>query len=263
MLKRELKINFKSLIIWSTIAISLCLIVFLVYPSIINSDSHQSMDEMLKMFPDEVLKAFNMDITGIDSVFGWFKTEGAMFIAIIGGLYSSILGATILVKEENDKTIEFLYSKPVKRSNIVTAKIVTGIVNIFIFTTIVTIFNLCGMAASNDLDLVPFLLITVSPIFIYYMLFFISLFISTFLRKTKQAMSIGIAVVFISYFLQMIGNMSESIEFIKYFSVFEFVSTRYIILNNSLDMKYILIGLGIIALCIFGTYKNYRRKELV
>ena len=263
MLKRELKINFKSLIIWVNIAIILCLIVFLVYPSIINGEETQSMNEMLKMFPEDILKAFNMDIAGIDSVFGWFKTEGTVFLGIIGGLYAAILGSTILVKEENDKTIEFLYSKPINRSNIVTSKIIAGIINIFIFTIVITLFNLFGMMLSKDLDLIPFLLITTAPIFIYCMLFFISLFISTFLRKTKQAMSIGIAIVFISYFLQIIGNMSKNIEFIKYFSAFEFVSSRYIILNNRLDMKFILIGLVVIGLCILGTYKNYNKKELV
>ena len=37
MFKREMKINLKSVMIWTSILIGLFLVVFLVYPSIVNS----------------------------------------------------------------------------------------------------------------------------------------------------------------------------------------------------------------------------------
>ena len=123
MFKREMKINFKSFVIWTSILIGLFLIVFLVYPSIINSENMEMMDEMMKMFPEEMLKAFNMDISSIDTAFGWLKTEGFVFVLLITGIYSGILGSNILLKEESDKTIEYLNSVPVTRKNIVINKI--------------------------------------------------------------------------------------------------------------------------------------------
>ena len=51
MLKRELKVNLKSFLIWTIILILLFLVVFLMYPSIINSEIIEMMDEMMKMFP--------------------------------------------------------------------------------------------------------------------------------------------------------------------------------------------------------------------
>ena len=101
MFKREMKINFKSYIIWTSVLIGLFLIVFLVYPSIINSENMEMIDEMIKIFPEEILKAFNMDISSIDTAFGWLKTEGFIFVLLITGIYSGILGSNILVKEED------------------------------------------------------------------------------------------------------------------------------------------------------------------
>ena len=92
----------------------------------------QMIDEMMNMFPEEVLKAFNMDITSIDSAFGWLKTEGFVFVLLITGIYSGILGSNILLKEENDKTIEYLNSLPIKRTNIVISKVLCGIIYIFL-----------------------------------------------------------------------------------------------------------------------------------
>ena len=50
MFKREMKINFKSFLIWTLILIILFLVVFLMYPSIMNSENIQMMNEMLKVF---------------------------------------------------------------------------------------------------------------------------------------------------------------------------------------------------------------------
>ena len=69
MFKREMKINFKSFFIWLLILIGLYGFVYLMYPSIIKSDSIKMIDEMMKIFPEEVLKALNMDISSIDTAF--------------------------------------------------------------------------------------------------------------------------------------------------------------------------------------------------
>ena len=73
MLRRELKINFKSFLIWTTILVVLFLAVFSIYPSIISSDNIQMIDEMIKMFPEEMLKAFNMDGNS------WQNSQGCSF----------------------------------------------------------------------------------------------------------------------------------------------------------------------------------------
>ena len=74
MLKRELKVNLKSFIIWTSILIGMFLVVFIVYPYIITDDSLNGLDQMMKVFPKELLKAFNMDITSINTVYGWLKS---------------------------------------------------------------------------------------------------------------------------------------------------------------------------------------------
>ena len=83
MFKREMKINLKSFMIWTSILMLLFLVVYLVYPSIMNSDSVQSINAMLEMFPKEMIKAFNMDISSIDTAYGWLKTEGFVFVLLL------------------------------------------------------------------------------------------------------------------------------------------------------------------------------------
>ena len=59
------------------------LVVFLIYPSIISGEEVESLNEMMKAFPEELLKSFNMDLASIDSAYGWLKSEGFIFILFV------------------------------------------------------------------------------------------------------------------------------------------------------------------------------------
>ena len=141
MLKRELKVNLKSFIIWTSILVALFLTEFLMYPSLITDESKESFDEMMKMFPPEVLKAFNMDITDINTAFGWMKSEGFIFVLLIAGVYACILGTGILLKEESEHTSEYLSSLPVTRRSIVINKVACATFYIVMMVLTVGVFN--------------------------------------------------------------------------------------------------------------------------
>ena len=165
MFKREMKVNFKSFLIWLLLLIGIFTISFSIYPSIINSDNIKMMDEMMEMFPAEVLKALNMDISSIDSVFGWLKSEGFVFALLLIGCYSGILGSNILLKEESDKTIEYLNSLPIKRSTIVLNKVLCGLLYIVLMVGILGIFNYIGLSLSGEFDKNLYILLSITPIF--------------------------------------------------------------------------------------------------
>ena len=263
MFKRELKINLKSFIIWTSILIGLFLVVFLVYPSIVNSENMEMMDEMMKMFPEEMLKAFNMDISTIDSAFGWLKTEGFVFVLLITGVYSGILGSNILLKEESDKTIEYLNSVPVTRKNIVVNKILCGLLYIILMIAIIGIFNFIGLSLSGEFDRKSYMLLSITPLFSSIVIFAVCLFLSTFTHKTKKTLGISLGIVFASYFLNVISEMGESTEFLKYISIFTLADIRNVIINVSINPLMVALAIGITAIFMILTIIRYERKELV
>lgn len=263
MFKREMKINLKSFIIWTSILIILFLVVFLVYPSIINSENIQMMDEMMKIFPEEMLKAFNMDISSIDTAFGWLKTEGFVFVLLITGIYSGILGSNILLKEESDKTIEYLNSVPVTRTKIVINKILCGIIYIVLMVLTIGIFNFAGLDLSGDFDKKSYLLLSITPIFSSLVIFALCLFLSTFTHKTKKTIGISLGIVFASYFLKIISEMGESTEFLKYISIFTLADIRNVIVNVAINPLMVVFSIGITAIFMILTTIHYEKKELI
>ena len=263
MFKREIKINLKNFIIWTSILIGLFLVVFLVYPSIVNNDTMQMMDEMMKIFPEDMLKAFNMDISSIDSAFGWLKTEGFVFVLLITGVYSGILGSNILLKEESDKTIEYLNSVPVTRKKIAINKIMCGILYIVLMVFTIGVFNFIGLTLSGDFDRKSYILLSITPLFSAIVIFALCLFLSTFTHKTKKTMGISIGIVFASYFFKVISEMGKSTEFLKYISIFTLADIRNVIIDVSINPVMVLLSISLTLIFMLCTIIHYDKKELV
>ena len=263
MIKREFKVNFKSFIIWTCILIGIFLVVYLVYPYIVTDDSMKNLDEMMKMFPKELLTAFNMDITSINTAYGWLKSEGFMFILIIIGIYSSVLGGSIVLKEENDKTIEYLGYLPVKRKNIMINKIIVSITYITLMVLLLGLFNYVALLLSGDFEQKQYILLSITPLLMALPLFSINLFISTFMHKTKKTFAISLGLVFIFYLLSILSELSDKVEFLKYFSIYTLTDTRNVIANIEINPINIFISLFVTCIFIILSVIRYNKKELI
>ena len=263
MFERELKINFKSFLIWLLLLLGIFTIGFLIYPSIISSDNIKMMDEMMEVFPEEMLKAFNMDISSINTVYGWIKSEGFVFVLLIIGCYSGIIGSNILLKEENDKTIEYLNSLPVTRNHILINKVIIGLIYIILMIMILSIFNFIGLSLSGDFDKKQYILLSITPLFSSVVIYFICLFLSTFTHKTKKTIGLSLGIVLVSYVLQILSTMANSTEFLKYFSVFTLADIRNVITDVSLNPIIILIAIILSITFFVLTIIHYNKKELI
>ena len=263
MLKRELKINFKSFLIWLLVLIALFTLVYLIYPTILTGDNIKMLDEMMKTFPEEMLKAFNMDISSMESAYGWLKSEGFVFVLLIIGCYAGILGSNILLKEESDKTIEYLHSLPVKRSDILLSKVATGLIYITSITILLGIFNYIGLSLSGEFDKQQYILLSITPLFSSIVIFFLCLYLSTFTHKTKKMLGISLGIVLISYILQMLSTIADTVEFLKYLSVFTLSDIRNVIIDRSINPVMVIISILLSSILLTLTILRYNKKELI
>lgn len=260
LLKKELRNNLKSFIIWNSIVVGFILIMIAIYPSFTKDMS--AMNDMLKVIPENMLKAFNMDIIDFSSILGWYATEGYMFATILGGCFSAILAASIISKEESDKTAEFLLTKPISRKKIVSIKMLTVLIYILAFNFTISLVTLIGFTSVETLNFTRWALISIGPTLLCLTFASISFFISCFVIKARKVMTTSIGLVLGTYLLNMLSSFSKEIKFLKYITPYEYVNTKYMILYNKIPIGYLGLMFLIIIVSVLLTYRIYDKKDI-
>ena len=125
------------------------------------------------------------------------------------------------------------------------------------------IFNFIGLSLSGEFDRKSYILLSITPMFSSIVIFAVCLFISTFTHKTKKTMGISLGIVFASYFLNVISEIGESTEFLKYISIFTLADIRNVITDISLNPLIIVVSIIISIIFLALTIIKYNHKELV
>ena len=84
--------------------------------------------------------------------------------------------------------------------------------------------------------------------------------ISAFLRKGSVGIGLGIAAMM--YFLNLIANIADVAEFLKYITPFGYCEGADIVSNGSLDSTLVIIGVVIGIVGIIIAYLKYTKKDI-
>ena len=141
---KELKMNLKTLLIWSLSVGGIGLACILLYSSM-----EGEMKEMADAFSNmgTFSDAFGMSTLSIATIKGYFATEVGAVHGLGGSMFAAMIAAGILSKEEELHTGEFIYSMPVSRRKIVCAKAFCVLMMLISFTLICSILYVCGFEA--------------------------------------------------------------------------------------------------------------------
>ena len=80
------------------------------------------------------------------------------------------------------------------------------------------------------------------------------------MRKASVGLGLGIAVIM--YFLNLISNIAEVAEFLKYITPFSYCEGADIVTNGSLDGTRVAIGMVIGVIGIIAAYMKYAKKDI-
>ncbi|KAB7707244.1 ABC transporter permease subunit [Bacillus aerolatus] len=260
--QREWKRNRKALIIWSVILGGLIVGLLSMFPQF--AEQQESLSKMMEAYPESMQKAFGMDELGFGTLMGFYGIEVHMMTTLLGSIYAAMLASNILAKEENEKTIEFLLSKPITRNQIVAQKLAAVIINLLILNGIAVIASLVGFqfAEGHDVPYKTFALLVIATILLHFTFAAISFMLSSMMRKTRNILSISIAVVIIAYFFNMMSGLSADLDVLKYFSPFNYADAANIINEGAIKALYVAIMAAVILLTVFAAFIVYKKKDI-
>lgn len=256
--KEELRNNKLSLIIWSLTIALLMAITIILYP-----EMKSQMEEMNNMFADmgAFTAAFGMDQLNFGSLIGYYAIESGNMMAMGGGLFAAILGITSLMKEEKERTAEYLLTQPISRSRVVTEKLLSIIFLLIVFNIIVISITLLSfLIIGEEVPWNEFVLLHISYFLLQLVIACVCFGISAFLSRGGLGIGIGLTAMF--YFLNLISNITEDAKMLKYITPYSFAEGAPIINDLELQFKYLIPGIIMMFIGIIVTYIIYPRKDI-
>lgn len=254
----ELKQNKLSLIIWSA-AISFMLgICIIIYP-----DMSAEMQEVTDIFANmgSFSEAFGMDKINFGEFKGYFAIECGNVLGLGGAIFAAILGVSALAKEERDRTAEYLLTHPIPRSSVITQKLISVVVQIFILNAVVAAVTIVStLLIKERISAYTFFIIFLAYFLLQIEISCITFGISAFL--SVNGLGIGIGVSFLTYFMNIVANLTKELKFIKYFTPFGFADGSDLVSRNAIRIEYVLIGFIISTVAVTVAYLYYLKKDI-
>ena len=258
LVKHELRRGKTSFLIWTASIGFLLVICIFLFP-----EMKGQMDNVNDMFASmgSFTAAFGMDRLNFGTLAGFYAVECGNVLGLGGAFYAALCAVGILSKEEKDKTAEFLLTHPISRKRIVTEKLIAVLIQITAMNLLIYAFAVGSIAAIGET--IPWKEISLLHL-AYYLLQLelagICFGISAFLRKGSTGVGLGIATMM--YFLNLIANIAEVAEFLKYITPFGYCEGADIVSSGSLDSVRVVIGavMGIGGIVI--AYLKFTRKNI-
>ncbi|MCX7772251.1 MAG: ABC transporter permease [Clostridia bacterium] len=258
---REMKAYRKSLLFW-------CLgILFMVGAGLGKYAAFNSSDkqiyQLLDSMPKPVLAMFGMVGIDISTASGFYGIIYVMLL-IMGSIHAAMLGASIISKEERDKTSEFLFVKPVSRVKIITSKILAALTQVVIFNVATLVSSIgVGMKVAQDPDLTRDIVVLCGTLFIIQVIFlFVGTAMASITKKPAASAGAATTIVLVTYFLSVLIDLTDKLSFLKYFTPYKYFEAKAIIHGGSLETVYVLIS-GVLVIVFVGvTYTFFPRRDL-
>lgn len=258
--RRELKAHRWGLLFWSLGMVMLVLSGMAKFAAY--EQAGQSVEQIMAALPKGVQVIFGLsgfDLTQPSGFYGILF----LYIAVMAAVHAVLLGSGLVSKEERDRTSEFLYAKPVSRSEALTGKLFAGLVNM-VALNLVTMFSsfyfvdYYGNGESfND----GIFTLMIGAFFIQLVFFSLGALVAGTARKPKRAPGRATTVMLVAFVLYYTVNLNENLDFLKYLTPFKYFDAAAV-MNDGLDPVFMVLSVLIAVAAILGTYRFYSVRDL-
>lgn len=256
----EIKSNLKSLFIWSV-----CIVV-LIFSSMSEFSAYYNNPEMVKIFdamPKAILDAMNLNAVNLTTVGGYYTVVITYFFVMLG-MHASILGSSMISKEERDKTVEYLFTMPISREKVVAIKLLVTILNVLALLIITNVtFIIVALNYEVTKEFVSYMLRSDVALFLIQMIFLsLGMFLAALFKRHKIPGRVSMIIVFVTWMVSILMGITDKLDRFKIISPYKYFDMIKILHGDSVKGMYLYVSIGMIALGFLLTFYIYPRRDL-
>ena len=255
---KELRQNFKSLCIWTASIAFMMMVCIMLFP-----EMKGEMDSVSSVFANMggFTAAFGMDKLSFGEIMGFYGIECGNVMGIGGGFFAALAGISVLSSEEKERTAEFLLTHPVSRFSVLTQKLISVLTQVVVLNIIVVAVSLISAAVVDEhFEMKEFILLHTAYLIMQLEIACICFGISAFIKRGSIGIGLGLALMF--YFMNIVCNISDQAEFLRYITPYAYSEASSIISESALDTGLIVIGILVGAAGAVVGYLKYLKKDI-
>lgn len=258
--KWTLKIRKTSTIWWTVGIVAFMFINLIFYPSF--KDSAAELQKSFDSLPEAAVQLFGGS-TDFFSPVGYLNSQVYfLMLPLLFGMLAITLGSSLLAREEQDKTIESVLSRPISRSSLLAQKALAG-GTILIIASFINLFATLVIIKMVDLEIASIRIVEASFVcFLMVLSFGTIAYLFTATGRAKGA-SLGITalIAFGGYVVSSLAGTVKWLEGPSKVLPFNYYKSESI-LRGTYNWNNVWFFVFVIVVCAVGSWVAFRRRDL-
>jgi ABC-2 type transport system permease protein len=264
MLRRALT-DYRRTTLWYVLGTAIYVILIgLFYPSV--RDSSEDFDELLKSYPDALLRAFGLSADATLSAYSvYVSAETLSFIwPIIASAFVIMTAGALVAQEIERGTVEYWLSVPEERWRLLLSKYLGLLVMIVIFVFItVAVVGIMGVAMGGDVTPGGLLAVFVTMLLFAVTVASYTALLSAISDNRSRAAGLAAAITTGMYLLNVVSQLGADWRWLRFFSIFTAYQPQDALQRGEIAPVAVTALLAIIAACLVGTLVTFQRRDIV
>lgn len=257
----ELRQRWTSVGIWVGSLAGILLVFMALFPSF--SADVALINQMLEKFPPELKAAFGLnalDLSTLDGYFGFCFVFCQLFLAIQAANY----GLSLVSVEEDELTADFLLTKPLSRSDILSSKLLAALTSLMVtqvFLWAITMLSLNLFRGELQYNAQSIYLLLGSGVIFQLLFFSLGLLISLVARRVRSITPWSLGLAFGTYVISAFSGILGDVK-LEYLSPFKHFDPGRIIRELQYDTWLVVIDTLIVLLALGASYWLYQKRDI-
>lgn len=258
---KELRDYRNSLIFWSLAIIAFLLAAMSKYEGY--SKSGTSINDLINSLPAGLGAVLGFKGLDLQTAGGFFALS-VLYLAVMLGVHAVLLGSGIIAKEETDKTIEFLFAKPVSRSRILFSKFLAAVTAIAILNVVTLVSSIVTIPFFSEGPSINADILFLMPSVFFIQIWFLVIGISfaAILRRPRRAGMYAAAVLMATFIISSFVDLTDKYGFLRYATPFKYFDAKKIFIEGRYSVQYIIITVVAVAVMLAASTAGYRHRDL-
>ena len=211
--------------------------------SMFNPESADAMNAMFDMLPEGMIKAFGFIELGTNLTTYLAGYLYGFILVVFPVIYIIVVANNLIAKHVDRGSMAYLLATPNTRVKVAVTQALYLIISVcaLMVATTGVLIAFCEGIWAGHLQIGSFLLLNVVTTIIMVTVGGISFLFSCIFNDTKLSLAFGGGIPILFVVFQMVSELSEKIEFLKYFSLYTLLDAHRILSDNTYALTISLI----------------------